>query len=182
LKYRIRITDTCLALVEKIPDKKIQRTILDRIEDLSDEPDKQGKRLVKDLSGFRSIHVAGRYRIIYKIDKQTVIVYILAAGIRKKVTKKTSTRLQKNYSMQAFWIQIRIKLDTCTRLPVTHLSLFSIHSQSRNNPIRYCALIFYFFPIPHSPFRNPNSSSCPPHLPEPNIKTPHPRLFFIRYS
>jgi len=31
LKYRIRITDTCLALIEKIPDKKIQRTILDRI-------------------------------------------------------------------------------------------------------------------------------------------------------
>ena len=64
--------------------------------------------------------------------------------------------------MQAFWIQIRIKLDTCTRLPVTHLSLFCIHSQPRNNPIPYCALIFYFFPIPHSPFRNPNSSSCPP--------------------
>jgi len=34
----------------KIPDKKIQRTILNRIKNLSDEPDKQGKRLVKDLS------------------------------------------------------------------------------------------------------------------------------------
>jgi len=95
LKYRVRITDTCLALVEKIPDKKIQRTILDRIEDLSDEPDKQGKRLVKDLSGFRSIHVAGRYRIIYKIDKQTVIVYILAAGIRKQGDKKDIYKIAK---------------------------------------------------------------------------------------
>jgi mRNA interferase RelE/StbE len=82
-------------LVEKIPDKKIQRTILDRIEDLSDEPDKQGKRLVKDLSGFRSIHVAGRYRIIYKIDKQTVIVYILAAGIRKQGDKKDIYKIAK---------------------------------------------------------------------------------------
>ncbi len=87
MKYRIRITDTCIALIEKIPDKKIQRTILDRIKNLSDEPDKQGKRLVKDLSGFHSIHVAGRYRIIYKIDKQTVIVYVLAAGIRKEGDK-----------------------------------------------------------------------------------------------
>ena len=95
MKYRIRITDTCLALVEKISDKKIQRTILDRIEDLSDEPDKQGKRLVKNLSGFRSIHVAGRYRIIYKIDKQTVIVYILAAGIRKQGDKKDIYKIAK---------------------------------------------------------------------------------------
>jgi mRNA interferase RelE/StbE len=88
LKYEILITDTCLALIKKIPDKKIQRTILNRIEELSDEPDKQGKRLVKELSGFRSIHAAGRYRIIYKVDKQTVSIYILAAGIRKQGDKK----------------------------------------------------------------------------------------------
>ena len=88
MKYEILITDTCLALIDKIPDKKIQRTILNRIEGLSDEPDKQGKMLVKELSGFRSIHAAGRYRIIYKVDKQTVIIYILAAGIRKQGDKK----------------------------------------------------------------------------------------------
>lgn len=88
MKYRILITTTCLRLIEKIPDKKIQRTILDRIEQLSDEPDKQGKKLVKDLSGFLSVQTAGRYRIIYEIDKRTVIVYILAAGIRKEGDKK----------------------------------------------------------------------------------------------
>jgi mRNA interferase RelE/StbE len=44
--------------------------------------------LVKELSRFRSIHAAGRYRIIYKVDKQTVVVYILAAGIRKQGDKK----------------------------------------------------------------------------------------------
>jgi mRNA interferase RelE/StbE len=88
LKYQIRITDTCLSLVEKIPDKRIQQTILNRIDGLSDEPDKQGKKLVEKLSEFRSIHAAGRYRIIYKIDKQTVIIYVLAAGIRKEGDKK----------------------------------------------------------------------------------------------
>jgi len=88
LKYEILITDTCIASIEKIPDKKIQRTILSRIEGLSDEPDKQGKMLVKELSGFRSIHAAGRYRIIYKVDKQTVIINILAVGIRKQGDKK----------------------------------------------------------------------------------------------
>ncbi len=88
MKYKVLITDTCLTLIGKISDKKIRRTILNRIEGLSDEPDKQGKMLVKDLSGFRSLHAAGRYRVIYKIDKQTVIVYILAAGIRKQGDKK----------------------------------------------------------------------------------------------
>ena len=95
MRYKILITDTCLNLIEKIPDKKIRRTILNRIERLSEEPNKQGKMLVKDLSGFRSIHAAGRYRIIYKVDQQTVIIYILAAGIRKQGDKKDIYRIAK---------------------------------------------------------------------------------------
>jgi len=95
LKYRILITDTCLALIDKISDKKIQRTILHRIEKLSDEPNKQGKMLVKELSGIRSVHAAGRYRIIYKVEKQTVIIYILAAGIRKQGDKKDIYKITK---------------------------------------------------------------------------------------
>jgi mRNA interferase RelE/StbE len=93
--YKILITDTCLALIEKISDKKIQRTILNRIEKLSEAPDEQGKKLVKDLSGFRSIHTAGRYRIIYKVDQHTVVIYILAAGIRKEGDKKDIYQITK---------------------------------------------------------------------------------------
>ena len=95
MKYELLITDTCLDLIDKISDKKIQRTILNRIEGLSDEPNKQGKMLAKELSGFRSIHVAGRYRIIYKVDKPTVIIYILAAGIRKQGDKKDIYKITK---------------------------------------------------------------------------------------
>ena len=95
MRYKLLITDTCLNLIEKIPDKKMRRQILTRIEGLSDEPEKQSKMLVKDLSGFRSIHAAGRYRIIYKVDKQTVIIYILAAGIRKQGDKKDIYRIAK---------------------------------------------------------------------------------------
>ena len=95
MKYRILITNTCLTLIDKIPDKKIQHSILNRIKKLSDEPDKQGKKLVKDLSGFRSVHAAGRYRIIYKINKKTVIIYVLAAGIRKEGDKKDIYKIAK---------------------------------------------------------------------------------------
>jgi mRNA interferase RelE/StbE len=95
LKYRILITNTCLRLIEKIPDKKIQRSILDRIQKLSEEPEEQGKKLIKDLAGFRSVHAAGRYRIIYKTDKRTVIIYVLAAGIRKEGDKKDIYKIAK---------------------------------------------------------------------------------------
>ena len=95
MKYKILITDTCLALIGKIPDKKIQRMILNRIEKLSEEPDKQGKMLVKELSGYRSIHTAGRYRIIYKIEEHIVIVYVLAVGIRKQGDKKDIYQITK---------------------------------------------------------------------------------------
>ena len=95
MKYSILITDTYLRLIEKIPDKKIQRSILDRIQKLSDEPENQGKKLVKDLAGFRSVHAAGRYRIIYKIEKRTVIIYVLAAGIRKEGDKKDIYKIAK---------------------------------------------------------------------------------------
>ena len=95
MKYRILITDTCLRLIEKIPDKKIQRSILDRIQKLSEKPEEQGKKLVKDLAGFRSVHAAGRYRIIYKTDKRTVIIYVLAAGIRKEGDKKDIYKIAK---------------------------------------------------------------------------------------
>ena len=46
-------------------------------------------------SGFRSVHAAGRFRIIYKIDKKTVIVYVLAAGIRKEGDKQDIYKIAK---------------------------------------------------------------------------------------
>ena len=95
MKYKILISDTCLSLVAKIPDKKIRRAILNRIERLSNEPDKQGKMLVQDLSGFRSIGTDGRYRIIYKIDMQIVVIYVLAAGIKKQGDKKDIYKIAK---------------------------------------------------------------------------------------
>ena len=95
MKYKILLTDTCLSLLKKISDKKLQRTILMRIEGLSEDPDKQGKMLTNELSGFRSIRAAGRYRVIYKTDKHMVIVYILAAGIRKQGDKKDIYKITK---------------------------------------------------------------------------------------
>ena len=93
--YKVRITDVCLSLIEKIPDKRIQSKIIDRIEGLNTDPEKQGKMLVQKLGGFRSVHVAGRYRIVYEVDEDSRTVWALAAGIRKEKDQKDIYKIAK---------------------------------------------------------------------------------------
>ena len=93
--YRLEITETSLSLIGKIPDKRIQSVIINRIEGRMTDPEQQGKRLVKDLIGFRSIHAAGRYRILYKIEKDPDVVLVVAVGIRKEGDQKDIYKLAK---------------------------------------------------------------------------------------
>ena len=95
MTYKLKITETCLSLLEKITDKRIQSAILDKIEGLGIDPEKQGKALVKELAGFRSIHASGRYRIIFKIEKDPYVVWVVAAGIRKEGDQKDIYKLAK---------------------------------------------------------------------------------------
>ena len=93
--YRLEITETSLSLIGKIPDKRIQSVIINRIEGLKTDPEKQGKSLVKDLIGFRSIHVAGRYRILFQIEKDPGVVWVVAVGIRKEGDQKDIYKIAK---------------------------------------------------------------------------------------
>jgi len=93
--YRLEITEISLSLIGKIPDKRIQSVIINRIDGLKTGPEKQGKRLVKDLIGFLSIHAAGRYRVLYKIEKDPDVVLIVAVGIRKEGDQKDIYKLAK---------------------------------------------------------------------------------------
>ena len=95
MTHKLGITDSCISLIGKIPDKRIQSSIIDRIGGLKTHPDKRGKALVRNLTGFRSIHVAGRYRIIYKIDADASAVWVVAAGIRKEGDQKDIYRIAK---------------------------------------------------------------------------------------
>jgi mRNA-degrading endonuclease RelE of RelBE toxin-antitoxin system len=59
----------------------IRKTIVNKLHDLETDPDKRGKPLSADLAVYRSIHAAGRYRIVYRVNGDTV--FIVAIGIRK---------------------------------------------------------------------------------------------------
>jgi mRNA interferase RelE/StbE len=84
VKWRIEITDAAFRMLEGVKDRRVQKAIRDRIDDLSSDPDKQGKALLGQLQGLRSLRAVGqRYRIIYRLEKDRIVVLVVAAGLRK---------------------------------------------------------------------------------------------------
>lgn len=84
MTWQIRLTPTAVKLLTDISDRRIRLKIAAVIERLAEDPEKQGKALLGELSGFRSIRAVGqRYRIIYQIRDNEVIVVIVAVGIRR---------------------------------------------------------------------------------------------------
>ncbi len=76
-------------LFTAIKDRREQSVILTRIEKLKDEPEKQGKALSEELLGYRSIRSVGqRYRIIYRVEQDRVVVVIVGVGRRKEGDKR----------------------------------------------------------------------------------------------
>ena len=96
MKYTVRLTQQAKKMLAAISDKRVQTKLADRMEKLSQTPEKQGKTLLSSLSGYRSVRAVGqRYRIIYTIDDDIVTVLVVALGIRKEKDKKDIYQLAK---------------------------------------------------------------------------------------
>lgn len=81
--YPVRWTAGALKMLEHIVDRRIQAKIFERAGTLNHEPEKQGKSLIGELAGFRSLRVIGqRYRIIFRVEHGRV--FITVVGIRKE--------------------------------------------------------------------------------------------------
>jgi mRNA interferase RelE/StbE len=94
LKYRIEITPTALSMLKNIKDRRINKAIQERIDKLTDKPDKQGKELHGELRGYRCVRAVGqRYRIVCHIKDSAIIVLIVAIGLRKEGDKKDVYKL-----------------------------------------------------------------------------------------
>lgn len=88
-EYRISLTKRASKLFKKIKDRREQEILLARLEKLKFSPEQQGKALVKELTGNRSIRAVGqRYRIIYQIKEEKVLVLVIAIGRRKEGDKQ----------------------------------------------------------------------------------------------
>ena len=89
IEYEIQLTPLALEMLESVKDRREQEKLRDRIDKLKIEPQKQGKALVDNLSGFRSIRAVGqRYRIVYQVEQDRVLVVVVGLGRRKDGDKK----------------------------------------------------------------------------------------------
>ena len=85
MNWNVEITKGALKQLQEITDKRVRTNLFERIEELSNEPEKQGKPLRDELSGLRCVRAIGqRYRIVYKVEIERVIVFVVAVGIRKE--------------------------------------------------------------------------------------------------
>ncbi|HSS43933.1 MAG TPA: type II toxin-antitoxin system RelE/ParE family toxin [Thermoanaerobaculia bacterium] len=84
-RFQVLWTAQARKMLEGVSDRRIQDQLLKRSKQLESEPEKQGKPLLGELSAFRSLRAVGqRYRIIYKVERNRVIVLIVGVGIRKQ--------------------------------------------------------------------------------------------------
>ena len=84
-EYAIELTPLALEMLAGVKDMRQQQALSDRIDKLKTDPQKQGKALVDNLKGYRSVRAVGqRYRIIYKVEFEKVVVLVVGVGIRKE--------------------------------------------------------------------------------------------------
>jgi len=85
MKYIVRINREALKQLESITDRRVRQELFDRIKDLVVDPDQQGKPLRYELAGHRSVNaVHQRYRIVYLVEHEEVVVLVVAVGLRKE--------------------------------------------------------------------------------------------------
>jgi mRNA interferase RelE/StbE len=96
MTWGIRITTTALQMLTDISDRRVREKILTTIDRLAEEPEKQGKPLLGELSGLRSTRAVGqRYRVIYAVKEAEIVVLVVAVGLRREGAKDDIYRLAK---------------------------------------------------------------------------------------
>ncbi|MEH2253636.1 type II toxin-antitoxin system RelE family toxin [Nostoc sp.] len=89
IEYEIELTPLALEMLTSVKDQRHQKFLSDRIDKLKIDPEKQGKPLVDKLKGYRSVRAVGqRYRIIYKVELEKIVVLVVGVGLRKEGDKE----------------------------------------------------------------------------------------------
>jgi len=94
--FEVRWTPQALRMLEAVSDQRIREKIFERAKKLIDEPEKQGKPLLGELASLRSLRAVGqRYRVLYRVERNRVILLIVAVGIRKEESREDVYALAK---------------------------------------------------------------------------------------
>ena len=84
-KYKIQIKPSAVKELEKLPGKDLQK-IISKIKSLSGDPRPPG---CEKLSGDEKYRIRqGNYRIVYAIEDDILIVFVVKIGHRRDIYKK----------------------------------------------------------------------------------------------
>ncbi|WP_457553778.1 type II toxin-antitoxin system RelE family toxin [Desulfobacula sp.] len=85
MTYQVFLTQEAEDMLLAIRDRRVKKLLYSRAIKLQNSPEQQGKPLVRELIGLRSVRAVGqRYRIIYEIDVSRREVWVVTLGIRKE--------------------------------------------------------------------------------------------------
>ncbi|MFP4407792.1 MAG: type II toxin-antitoxin system RelE family toxin [Spirochaetaceae bacterium] len=83
MRYRVTLTKTAAEALQRI-EKRARKQIINKLRDLEINPLKRGSPLLGELQGYRDVRAAEqRYRIIYTVEEDRVVVLVVYVGIRK---------------------------------------------------------------------------------------------------
>ena len=84
-KYELRIKKSAAKELEAVSRKADRQRLVQRIHSLADNPRPPG---CKKLSGANKYRIRqGNYRIVYSIEDEKLVVYVVKVGDRKSVYK-----------------------------------------------------------------------------------------------
>jgi mRNA interferase RelE/StbE len=82
-RYRLLIKPSAVKEIEAIPLKRDRQRVLERISKLAEDPRPIGGEKISGQDKYRVRQ--GRYRILYAIEDQDLIVQVVKVGHRKDV-------------------------------------------------------------------------------------------------
>ncbi len=86
--------------LEAISDQRVQKRLRASLKRLERDPE-EGKPLGHELAGYRSVRAVGqRYRIIYRIEEERVLVVVVTVGICRDGDKKDVFEVAKRLARQ----------------------------------------------------------------------------------
>jgi mRNA interferase RelE/StbE len=88
MNWQIMFTPEAQSMMDAIKDRRVKQKVTQRIDKLAEDPLKQGKSLGAELTDLYSVRAAGqRYRIIYSLDGEKILILIVGVGIRREGSK-----------------------------------------------------------------------------------------------
>ena len=88
MTFQVVATPLAREMFLEIEDRRVRQQISKRIKELATDPEKRGKPLGDELTGFHALRVSGqRYRVVYGVDFKGKSVTVIGTGIRKQGDK-----------------------------------------------------------------------------------------------